>query len=474
MRGVWKVDQVRRAEATLMKLLPDGTLMNRAAAGLASRIAKLLRGVGVYGSRVTILAGAGDNGGDALYAGARLARRGARVTAVEIFPGRTHPAALAEFQAAGGLVSPTAPEHADLVVDGVLGIGGRPGLPEKAAVILARMGRVLTVAVDVPSGVDVDSGAAVAEAVRADVTVTFGCLKPALAVGAAAALAGIVECIDIGLEPYLPEPFARVPDLSDVVSWWPHARAHDDKYTRGVLGVCASSFRYPGAGELATAGALAGPAGYIRYAGTASRHIRYSYPEVVTKDRTADAGRVQAWVAGPGMGTDSQAASQLSSAMAAPVPMCLDADALTLIAQEPDVLVERQSPTVITPHDREFSRLSGRTPGDDRAADALDLARRLDCIVLLKGYRTVIANSNGDLYFNPTGDPSLATAGSGDVLAGLLGAMLAAGVPPVRAALSAAFLHGLAGREAAEHGPVTASGIAKALPTAIGRAIPNP
>ncbi|ADD40725.1 NAD(P)H-hydrate dehydratase [Stackebrandtia nassauensis] len=471
MRGVWKVDQVRTAEAELMKRLPEGALMKRAAAGLAARCARLLHGIGLYGSAVTVLAGSGDNGGDALYAGALLARRGAAVTAVEIFPGRTHAAALAEFRAAGGRVTDTTPEHHDLVIDGILGIGGRPGLPDNAAIMLSRMGRVLTVAVDVPSGVDVDTGAAVAQAVRADVTVTFGCLKPALAVGAAAALAGIVDCVDIGLGPFLPEPYAKVPELSDVRSWWPHARPHDDKYTRGVLGVCAGSFRYPGAGELATAGALAGPAGYIRYAGTASRHIRYSYPEVVTKDRVADAGRVQAWTVGPGMGTDSQAASQLASAMAAPVPMCIDADALTLISDEPEALYERQSPSVITPHDREFSRLSGRTPGDDRAADALDLAQRLDCIVLLKGYRTIIANSNGDLYFNPTGDPSLATAGSGDVLAGLLGAMLAAGVPPERAAMSAAFLHGLAGREAANHGPVTASGIAKALPTAISRAL---
>jgi hydroxyethylthiazole kinase-like uncharacterized protein yjeF len=157
--------------------------------------------------------------------------------------------------------------------------------------------------------------------------------------------------------------------------------------------------------------------------------------------------------------------------MALPVPMCLDADALTLIADDPSSLAERLSPSVITPHDREFSRLAGHAPGNDRVADALELALRMDCVVLLKGYKTVIANPIGDVWLNPTGDPALATAGSGDVLAGLLGAMLAAGMPPERAAMSAAFLHGMAGREAATRGPVTASVVARVLPEVIGRAI---
>jgi hydroxyethylthiazole kinase-like uncharacterized protein yjeF len=476
MRGVWRVDQIRAAEDRLRADLPAGTLMKRAATGLAARVAALLRAdVGIYGAHVTMLIGAGDNGGDALYAGELLARRGVRVTALEIFPGRAHHEALTAFRSAGGQLSETIPARTDLIIDGILGIGGRPGLPDRASRLYAQLPAVTTVAVDIPSGVEVDTGAVLSETIRADVTVTFGGRKPALAVGAAAAIAGLVDCVDIGLGPYLPAPYARIPDLSDIAAWWPHPRPHDDKYTRGVLGVCAGSFRYPGAGELAVGGALAGPAGYIRYAGTASRHIRYSYPEVVTKDRVADAGRVTAWVAGPGMGTDSVAESQLHSAMAAPVPLCLDADALTLVAEDNSILENREAPSVITPHDREFSRLAGRAPGHDRIGDALELAIRLDCVVLLKGYRTVIASPNGNIFINPTGDPALATAGSGDVLAGLLGAMLAAGVPTERAAVCSAFFHGLAGRAAAEHGPVTASSIAKALPGVIGQAVaPGP
>lgn len=472
MPGVWKVAQVREAEAALMATLPEGTLMQRAAAGLAARVGRLLaESGGVYGSHVTVLAGGGDNGGDALYAGALLAERGARVTAVEVFPGRHHRAAGRALITAGGRFSDTLPHHTDLAIDGILGIGGRPGLPDSVVALLAALADAVMVAVDIPSGVEVDTGAVVAPAVQADVTVTFGCRKPAVAVGAAAAQSGYVDFVDIGLGPYLPEPYAVIPTLDDIARWWPRSHPYDDKYTRGVLGVCAGSYRYPGAGELAVAGALAGPAGYIRYAGSAARHVRYRYPEVVTKDRVADSGRVQAWTAGPGMGTDSVAASQLSAAFDEGVPICLDADGLTLVANDPALLNQRVAPMVVTPHDREYSRLADRATGHDRIGDALELARRLDCVVLLKGFRTVIADPSGRVYLNPTGDPALATAGSGDVLAGLLGALLAAGVRVDRAAVAAAFVHGLAGREAARRGPVTASGIAAVLPETISRTL---
>ncbi|GAA4916448.1 hydroxyethylthiazole kinase-like uncharacterized protein yjeF/hydroxyethylthiazole kinase-like uncharacterized protein yjeF [Stackebrandtia albiflava] len=468
MPGVWRVAQVRDAERALMARLPHGTLMRRAAAALAARVARILSATGgVYGAHVTLLVGAGDNGGDALYAGADLARRGARVTAIEVFPGRHHRAAGEELVAVGGRFADRLPARTDLAVDGILGIGGRPGLPEAAVGLLAGLAGVTMVAVDVPSGVDVDTGAVTGPAVEADVTVTFGARKPAVAVGAAAAHSGLVECVDIGLRPFLPEPYAVIPTAEDVARWWPRVRPYDDKYTRGVVGVCAGSFRYPGAGELAVAGALAGPAGYIRYAGTAARHVRYRYPEVVTKDRVADSGRVQAWTVGPGLGTDSVAESQLRSALEEGVPMCVDADGLTLLGRDPALLDGRGAPTVLTPHDREFARMAGRATGPDRIGDALALARALDCVVLLKGFRTVIADPHGQVHLNPTGDPALATAGSGDVLAGLLGALLAAGVRPDRAAVAAAFVHGLAGREAGRHGPVTATGIAETLPRVI-------
>jgi hydroxyethylthiazole kinase-like uncharacterized protein yjeF len=232
MREAHQVATVRAAERALMELVPDGTLMQKAAAGLASVCAALLRREPgfVYGARVAVLAGSGDNGGDALYAAARLARRGAAVTAIAAGP-KTHQGGLAALRAAGGRVTGDAAAagpvtstdltstdltstdltSADLIIDGLLGIGGRGGLREPFAGLAARAEQArqdgaTVVAVDLPSGIDADSGTVDGPAVRADVTVTFGTLKPGLLVDPGAGHAGTVELIDIGLGPYLPRP----------------------------------------------------------------------------------------------------------------------------------------------------------------------------------------------------------------------------------------------------------------------------
>ena len=218
MKPVWRVSDVRAAEAGLMATVAPGTLMQRAAAGLARRCALLLadRG-GVYGARVLVLVGTGDNGGDALYAGERLARRGAQVAVLPTSPGRAHAEGLAALRAAGGRLVDAPPPTVDLVLDGIVGIGGSGGLREAADELVADLpalrgrdgGRAAVVAVDVPSGVAVDTGdvptggSGRPGAVRADVTVAFGALKPALVVGPAAPLAGQVELVDIGLGPWL-------------------------------------------------------------------------------------------------------------------------------------------------------------------------------------------------------------------------------------------------------------------------------
>ncbi|MFF0720557.1 NAD(P)H-hydrate dehydratase [Verrucosispora sp. NA02020] len=487
MRPVWRVAEVRAAESALMAELPPGTLMQRAAAGLARRCALLLadRG-GVYAAPVLLLVGSGDNGGDALYAGARLARRGAAVSALLLAPDRVHAAGLAALRAAGGRVVARPPATVDLVLDGIVGIGGRGGLRETAEQLAASLsrqhgrdgGRATVVAVDVPSGVEVDTGAVPLtssgrpEAVRADVTVTFGAWKPALAVGPAAALAGQVELVDIGLGPWLRgSPALHVVEEPDVVDWWPRLGAASEKYTRGVVGVATGSATYPGAGVLSVGGALAGPTGLVRYAGGAREEVVRRYPSVIATDRVVDAGRVQAWVCGSGLGTDDRAAAELRTVLAAPVPVVLDADALTLLVDGrlADRLRQRDAPIVITPHDREFTRLCGEEPGADRVAATLRLAAWTNAVVLLKGNRTVIGTPDGRAYVNPTGTPALATGGTGDVLAGLLGALLASGLPAERAAAAAAYLHGLAGREAARGGPVAAADVADALRPVLAR-----
>lgn len=487
MRPVWRVGDVRAAEAALLATLPPGALMQRAAAGLARRCALLLadRG-GVYGSRVVLLVGSGDNGGDALWAGAHLARRGAAVEALLLDPGRAHADGLTALRTAGGRTVDVLPARADLVLDGIVGIGGTGGLREPAARLvdgLARLrgrdgDRATVVAVDVPSGVAVDTGHVPLDptgrpgALRADVTVAFGALKPALVVGEAAAYAGQVELVDIGLTPWLRgTPALRVTEWSDVVDGWPELDSTSEKYTRGVVGLATGSAAYPGAAVLSVAGALAGPTGLVRYAGSAAAEVLHHHPSVIATGRVADAGRVQAWVCGSGLGSGDTAAAELRTVLAAPVPVVLDADALTMLVDGSmaDRLRRRDAPIVVTPHDREYARLCGEAPGADRVGAALRLAAWMNAVVLLKGDRTVIGTPAGQAYVNPTGTPALATGGTGDVLAGLLGSLLAAGLPPERAAALAAYLHGLAGREAARHGPVTATDVAGALRPVLAR-----
>ncbi|WP_067495969.1 bifunctional ADP-dependent NAD(P)H-hydrate dehydratase/NAD(P)H-hydrate epimerase [Actinoplanes sp. TFC3] len=468
MRAAWRVADVRSAENALMATLPDGTLMQRAAAGLARRCALLLqeRG-GVYGSTVVLLVGSGDNGGDALYAGARLAARGAQVQAILVQPDRVHAAGLSELRRSGGRTVAQLPSRADLVLDGIVGIGASGGLRPGAAALVKRVAGLgsLVVAVDVPSGVAVDTGDVPGDAVHADVTVTFGCLKPAHVVGAAAALAGHVELVDIGLGATLhAAPAVRIPDASDIASWWPRPTASSDKYTRGVAGVATGSAIYPGAAVLSVTGALAGPTGMVRYAGTADREVLRQHPSVVATKRVSEAGRVQAWVCGSGLGTSDDARTELRSVLATPLPVLLDADALTLLVDGQHARdLRRDAPLVVTPHDGEFKRLAGEAPGADRMGSALRLAAWLNAVVLLKGDRTIVATPSGEVWANPTGSADLATAGSGDVLAGLLGSLLAAGLPAGKAAVAAAYVHGLAGLRAGQDGPVTSADVAAAL-----------
>ena len=470
MRAAFPVEVVRAAERAAMQAVPEGALMQRAAAGLAAECVRILR-QGVYGTTVAVLAGAGDNGGDALYAGARLAGRGAAVTAVLLSPDRAHPGGLAALRAAGGRVlpagSPAATEvvaAARLVLDGIVGIGGSGGLrPAAAGLVGAVTGTV--VAVDLPSGVDADTGAVEGEAVRADVTVTFGTLKPGLLVGAGAEHAGDVRLVEIGLD--LPEPRLRVLDPADVARLVPRPGPRDDKYTRGVVGVAAGSSTYPGAGVLSTGAAVHGGAGMVRYAGGAAEHVRSRWPEaIVTEGKPSEAGQVQAWVVGPGIGTDDAAAGLLRDVLGQDVPVLVDADGLTLLAREPELVRSRTAPTVLTPHDREFERVAGPV-GADRVGAARRAAAEMGVTMLLKGDATVVASPDGVAYVNPTGTPWLATAGSGDVLSGLGGALLAGGIEPTLAAAVAAYLHGLAGSIAAGGASTSATGVLDALPDAL-------
>jgi len=474
------VQAVRATEAALMARLPEGALMHRAAAGLAATCTDVL--ARVYGARVVLLVGSGDNGGDALYAGARLARRGARVDALLLSPERAHAGGLAALRAAGGRVAadPAVVDAADLVLDGIIGIGGRGGLRPEAGDLAARaaQSRAAVVAVDVPSGVDASTGCVEGAAVRADVTVTFGTWKPGLLVDPGAGHAGVVTLVDIGLADYLPPAEVEVLQADEVAALLPRPDRESDKYRRGVVGVVAGSAAYPGAAVLAVAGALAGGAGMVRFVAPkpAADAVRARWPEVVVSEgRPSAAGRVQAWVAGPGIGTDDAARARLDDVLGSDVPVLVDADGLSLLGGRGPL--RRSAPTLLTPHAGELARLL-RADRADVEARRLEHARRAGkeyaATVLLKGSTTVIAAPGGGAdRVNGTGTPWLATAGSGDVLAGFTGALLAAGLPVMDAGSVGAHLHGLAARLAAATGPVIAADVAAALPRAWRSCVPD-
>ncbi|MEX2288772.1 MAG: NAD(P)H-hydrate dehydratase [Mycobacteriales bacterium] len=481
MRVAHPVSQVRAAEAELMARLPAGALMQRAATGLAVACATRLGRV--YGSPVVLLVGTGDNGADALWAGSMLARRGAVVTAVLVGAPRAVPprageppadarpgepradapaepriVALQAFRTAGGRVVNRLPA-AGLVVDGLVGIGGRGALrPAAAALAEAVRGRDV-VAVDLPSGVDADTGAVAGAAVRAALTVTFGTLKPGLLL--AREHVGRIELVDLGLR--LPDPVVEVLEDVDVAQLLPRPGAGADKYTRGVIGIAAGSQTYPGAAVLTAGAAVRAGAGMVRFVGAphAAEQVRLRWPEVVVSEadgaEVVQAGRVQAWVVGPGLGIDRSAAATVEAVLAQDVPVLVDADALTVAAQHPDWLRNRTAPTLLTPHDREFARF-GRQVTDDRVGSARGLAQEFGVTVLLKGDATVVVGPSGPARVNATGTPALATAGSGDVLSGAAGALLAQGLCPLDAGSLAAHLHGRAAALAAGGATAVAGG----------------
>ncbi|MBM7770276.1 hydroxyethylthiazole kinase-like uncharacterized protein yjeF [Actinokineospora baliensis] len=470
MQGAWTTATIREAERLVLAATAPGALMRRAAHGVALHAARLLeqRTGGVSGRRVALLVGTGDNGGDALWAGAFLRKRSVGVTAVLLDPDRVHAEGLAALKRAGGRVGTVADlDFADLVIDGIVGLSARGPLRPAAAAAVSRI-KAPVVAVDLPSGVDPDTGAVSGPAVTADVTVTFGGHKPVHYL--AAARCGVVHLVDLGLD--LPEPRFSVLSEREVGSAWPLPGAGDDKYTQGVVGVAAGSSTYPGAAVLSVGAAVLATSGLTRYVGSAADEVRRRWPEVIATGSIGDTGRVQAWVVGPGMGTGKAARDLLGDVLGAGVPVCVDADGITLLAAHPDLWDARDPdvPVLLTPHDREFARIAqprGIELGADRVGAAVALAAELDVTVLLKGHATVIADAGGTVLVNPARSHWLATAGSGDVLSGMVGALLAAGLDPLLAAGCAAFVHVRAGELAARGAPAPASAIVSALPEAI-------
>ena len=470
MRYAYTVGQTRALEAAAMAVVGDAALMQRAAHGLSVRSADLLartRGT-VYGSRVVILVGPGDNGGDALYAGQRLARRGCAVTAVRAL-GQPHAAGLASLLSAGGRLveGDVFGDHdligVDLVVDGVLGIGGRPGLPDRlSALVAAADARTIPIlAVDVPSGVMADTGQAPGDSVRASRTVTFGTYKPCHLIEPAASRSGLIELIDIGLDLTGTAPALAAWESDDVAARWPVPGPTSDKYARGVVGIDTGSEAYPGAGVLSTLGAVYGGAGMVRYRGAqaSAKIIGRELPNVVFAE-----GRVQSWLAGSGWGDRADGDRVVTRLIESGVPVVIDADGLRHL---PDRV---PGTTLLTPHAGELARLLDCDRGDvtaDPVAAVRAVADRTGATVLLKGATQLVATPGTETVEVAVPGPAwTGQAGSGDVLGGLCAAVLAAGVGAPTAAVLAASVQALtAGRFP---GPLPPQELARHCATVIG------
>ncbi|RKT78374.1 hydroxyethylthiazole kinase-like uncharacterized protein yjeF [Terracoccus luteus] len=505
------VESVRRAEDAARRDLPEGELMRRAAEGLAEVAAARLDERD--GTSVVALVGSGDNGGDALLAAALLSDAGFACAAVVLASDGldgVHDVALEEARTAGVDVTvatddPTAAERlvaeADLVLDGIVGIGGRPGLRAPASALLDAVDDdAWVLAVDLASGLDPAGEHGDDDSVWADETVTMGTPKPAHLLPAGEAATGRLTVVDIGVE--FPDDEAAVERLTwdDVPELWPVPGPSDDKYSRGVLGVVAGGESYTGAAVLCTTAAVEAGVGMVRYVGTPTPTglVRLAVPEAVVGD-----GRVQAWLVGPGLDTTAEgddAQRQLAVARVAvdsDVPLVLDAGGLDLLEAE---ALPRTAPTVLTPHAGELARLLARLAGDkdsdgpsadDVRADPLRHARRAadltGATVLLKGATTLVvdptptydeteatdATDATDATAAPAvrsqadAPPWLATAGAGDVLAGVVGTLLAAGLTPRDAASLGALVHGVSADRASGGGPLRALAVAHGIRTTV-------
>lgn len=401
-------------------------------AGVAVARAVLAEMGGSYGRRVAVLAGKGLNGADGRVAAERLTQRGVRTTVVEAS------AAIDRLPAVGG-------HSLDLVVDAAYGTGLGRGF--EAPIVDAPV-----VAVDLPSGLDGLTGEALGRPLTATRTVTFAALKPGLLFGNGPALSGRIEVVDLALDvSHASSHLVEDRDIPDLV---PSRSANAHKW-QSACWVLAGSPGMEGAAGLAATAALRGGAGYVRLTTPAGTDGIQSagVPVEVVCDRTSgpvdpvEAARYASFVVGPGLGTGplvpEVVQGVLSAARATDRPVVIDGDGLTAIAK--GRVTGNDWPSVgavLTPHDGEFSRLAGQPPGPDRMAAARGLAARTGAVILLKGPTTVVAAPDGRVLLTATGNAHLATAGSGDVLSGILGAVLARGAKPFEAAAGAAHIHG--------------------------------
>ncbi len=416
---------------------PLATLMERAGSALARLAWRMAAGRPVH-----ILAGPGNNGGDGYVAARHLASLGATVTVSALADSATDLARQAAANWAGPVGRLSDPPVANaLLIDCLFGTGLSRSLDAETAQALRRHVSLAarSLAADVPSGVATDNGADLGCPYHADMTLAFGALKPAHVLFPAADRMGRVVLDDLGLMIDSRMATAAMPSLTA-----PDFSAH--KYVRGLVTVVAGSMA--GAAELAARAALRAGAGYVRLLGSGLPPtppfaiVRQGWREGMALDDE----RIGAIVIGCGLGQGDQAQARLDAARATGKPLLIDADGLFLLGNTP-----LDQPAILTPHPGEFARLAGKQDGaDNKLSITARLAEHLNAVVVHKGPDTVIAAPDGRVAVASPGNSWLSTAGTGDVLAGIAGAMLARGLPPFEAAQAAVLLHQRAAQQAQE------------------------
>lgn len=459
--SVGSVEQIRSAEEVAFAVTAPGELMHRASFALGVACADLLQETygQVYGTTVVVVAGPGNNGGDALYAGAYLARRGVKVLAHCLVPTTFHGEGMQAFLAAGGQVRDCVGRDSggvefdlvecDLVVDGIAGLGS--ARPVDRAVANWINTQPVVVSVDIPSGVNADTGECDPDrCVHADLTVTFGALKPGLILMPGAEFAGEIEIVDIGLGE-IAHPRAEVLTTPAAQHMWGDTELDAYKYSRGVVGIAAGSSRYPGAAQLCVLGAQYTGVGMVMFTevGDFQSGITERFPQVVVGAHE----RITAWGVGPGFSGTPEEHAFLMGLLSGDAPVVLDAGALSALAQSPELralVCARTATTVITPHAGEFRALFPDL-GEINLQNVADAAQQLGAIVVGKGPRTVVCAPGGRTFIDMEGTAALATAGSGDVLTGNIAGQLAAHPhgDPVEVVALGVWMHGRAGRIAA-------------------------
>ncbi len=488
-------EESRAADArTIVAGTPGLVLMERAAAAVAREAMRALGARPERASSIVVLAGPGNNGGDGFEAARRLQAAGWKGVEVLLLgdPERLSGDAATTFGRLGGCGVSVRPvtnvrdleplRSASFVLDALYGTGLARPIDEESlsgvAVRLLASGRPFVLAVDVPSGLSGDRSDLPGPAVRADVTVTFGTPKRCHVFLPAAGLCGRLVVADIGLLPREDPRPAGDPEVitaADVAPLFPPREASSHKGTYGHLLVVGGSDGFFGAPALAVRAAHRSGAGLVTLA--ASEEVRRSVhtlsPETTSVPPDADLASYDALAVGPGLGRSGDARRLLSRLAAAPIPAVFDADALNL-SGEAGFFRSRRSPTILTPHPGEAGRLLGLDAASvnaDRDAAARTLAARSGAVVVLKGFRTVLADPTGRTAVVLSGNPGMASGGTGDVLTGIAGALLARRLSAWDAAAAATFLHGAAGDLAAEalgEEALVASDVVAALGAAFG------